>query len=117
MNRHLEIAAYLNIAWGTLIILAALIVLLVLGGGGALSGDVQAFFITVGVGGAIGTILLIIGLPSILGGIGLLRRRSWARPLIIVMSVIHLFSFPFGTALAIYSLWVVTRDEVRAEFA
>ncbi len=72
--------------------------------------------ITLGISGAIGTLLLIVGAPSIIGGLGLVGRRSWARPLIIVMSIIHLFSFPFGTALAVYSLWVVTRDEARAEF-
>ena len=116
MERHIEIAGYLNIAWGALIILAAFFVLLFVGGGGALSGDMEAFAITLGVSGVIGTILLIVGLPSIIAGFGLLRRRSWARPLIIVMSIIHLFSFPFGTALAVYSLWVVTRDEVRVEF-
>ena len=80
MNRHIEIAGYLNIAWGALLILAALIVLLVLSGGGMLSGDFNAFSITLGEGGAIGTIFLIVGLPSIIGGIGLVRRRSWVEP-------------------------------------
>lgn len=115
MQRHVDLAGYLNIAWGALYILGALLVLFFVGGGGALSGDREAFAITLGVSGLIGTVLLILGVPSIVAGFGLLRRHSWARPLVIVMSVIHFFSFPFGTALGAYSIWVVTREEVRAE--
>jgi hypothetical protein len=40
-------------------------------------------------------------------GIGLLRRERWARPLAMVVAVISLLKLPFGTALGIYTLWVL----------
>ena len=42
-----------------------------------------------------------------LAGVGLLRRDRWARPLAIVVAVLSLLRFPFGTALGIYTLWVL----------
>jgi len=32
------------------------------------------------------------------------------------LSVVNLFVLPFGTALAIYTFWVLLHDEVRALF-
>ena len=36
---------------------------------------------------------------------GLLRRRSWARIPALVLSVLFIWLFPLGTALAIYNWW------------
>jgi hypothetical protein len=55
----------------------------------------------------IGLIFLLIALPSIAAGIGLLRYRSWGRVLTLVLSFLRLLEFPFGTATAIYSFWVL----------
>lgn len=40
-------------------------------------------------------------------GFSLLNRRPWGRVLSIVLAVFALFKFPFGTALGIYTLWVL----------
>jgi hypothetical protein len=40
-------------------------------------------------------------------GWSLLTRRTWGRVLAIVAAVLALFKFPFGTALGIYTLWVL----------
>jgi len=37
--------------------------------------------------------------------------------LTIVVSALHLFSIPFGTALGIYGLWVMLSDETIGLFA
>jgi hypothetical protein len=50
-------------------------------------------------------------LPSLLAGWGLLRYRSWARVLTMILSFCDLFSFPLGTALGTYSLWVLFHPE------
>lgn len=47
---------------------------------------------------------------AILGGItgwGLLTRQPWARMAAIVFGVVSLLDVPFGTALGIYTLWVL----------
>ena len=38
---------------------------------------------------------------------GLLKYRPWARILALIVAVLHLFSFPFGTALGVYAFWVL----------
>jgi hypothetical protein len=41
------------------------------------------------------------------GGMGLLRKARWARPVAIVAACFAIFSFPFGTALGIWTLVVL----------
>lgn len=116
MQKKIEIVAYLHIAYGALILLAAFMAFISIAGGGLLSGEAEAIFVTAGVGFAVSAFLALLALPSIFGGYGLLKRKEWARVLIIVLSFIDLLSFPFGTALGIYSLWVLNKPEVREMF-
>jgi len=49
-------------------------------------------------------------------GWGLLRREPWARMLTIVLGVLALFEAPHGTALGIYSLWVLLPAESERDY-
>lgn len=50
-------------------------------------------------------------------GWGLLNRQPWARPLAIVVAVISLFfQIPFGTALGVYTLWVLLPAHSEVEY-
>ena len=49
-------------------------------------------------------------------GWGLLQRESWARMLTLVLSFFALFHVPFGTALGIYSLWVLLPGPSEKEY-
>ena len=50
-------------------------------------------------------------------GWGLLNRQPWARTLAIAMGVISLFfHVPFGTALGVYTLWVLLPSHSEAEY-
>ncbi len=51
-----------------------------------------------------------------LAGWGLLEREPWARMLAVVLSFLALFNIPFGTALGIYSLWVLLPAESDVEY-
>jgi hypothetical protein len=52
-----------------------------------------------------------------IAGWGLLNWQSWARSLAIVMGVISLFfNIPFGTALGVYTLWVLLPSHSQAEY-
>jgi hypothetical protein len=55
----------------------------------------------------VGVLLLIVSMPSVAAGVGLLRYRSWGRGLTLALSVLRLIDFPLGTATAIYSFWVL----------
>ena len=53
---------------------------------------------------------------DIVGGIGILKRKNWARYLVMVHSVLDLFNFPIGTAFGIYCIWVLAKDETARLF-
>jgi hypothetical protein len=49
----------------------------------------------------------ILAVPGLIAGIGLVTERSWARLLALAVSVLNLVNFPLGTAVAIYTFWVL----------
>ncbi len=55
-------------------------------------------------------VILLVAIPSIIGGWGMLAEKKWAMVLILVLGCLKLFSFPFGTALGIYTIWVYAED-------
>ncbi len=116
MQQHVTLAAALRIGFGSLGIMIAIIVFVVIAGGGLLSGDRDAIAITSIVGTIIAAFLIAFSIPDIIAGIGLLKRRSWARILTLILSCIDLILIPFGTALGVYSLWVLLNDETTAIF-
>ncbi len=60
--------------------------------------------------------LLLLGVASAAAGWGLLQRCSWARIVALVMGCLSLTTFPFGTALGIYTLWVLLPSEAKKEY-
>jgi hypothetical protein len=127
MRDHVKILAVLNIIMGCLGAFAGVVVLIVFGGLAGLAGvsagpwsndnsGVVAAPILAVVGLCIALFVLLLALPSIIGGWGLLKFKPWARVLMIVVSVFHLFHIPIGTALGVYGLWVLLHDETRRLF-
>jgi hypothetical protein len=49
-------------------------------------------------------------------GWGVRALRPWARPAALVMAVVNLFVIPFGTALAVYSVWVLLQASGKQAF-
>ena len=117
MGTHIKVVALLNIIRGALGVLAGLAVLV--GGtfGSMMSGSM--------IGAIAGTVASVIGsviIAALSGvcvaaGFGLLNGKPWARIVIIVLSILGLFKFPFGTILSIYSLWVLFNAETIRTFS
>ncbi|WP_370087933.1 hypothetical protein [Ekhidna sp.] len=51
-------------------------------------------------------LLIFSALPSIIGGIGLLQKKSWGVVMALIAGCVSIFSFPFGTAVGVYSIYV-----------
>ncbi len=68
------------------------------------------------IAGMIGVFLLATAVAGFLAGWGLLSYRPWARVLALVLGVISLIHIPFGTALGIYTLWVLLPAESEREY-
>jgi hypothetical protein len=64
----------------------------------------------------IGSVFLVTAVAGAIAGWGLLERRPWARMLAIVLAVLALFDIPFGTALGIYTLWVLGPSSSEIEY-
>lgn len=60
--------------------------------------------------------LTILGAGGVCLGLGLMRRLPWARTAGIALGILALFHVPLGTALGIYTLWVLLADENGDEY-
>ncbi len=56
------------------------------------------------------------GLLGVVAALGLLRRAAWARALVLFLAFLSLFELPFGTALAIYTFWVLLSANADQEY-
>ena len=113
MKNHIQIVAALQIAMGALSLLGAIAVFAVLGMAGGIvvsQGAHEAGGIIGVVAVVLGGFLTVLALPGIIGGWALFAGRSWGRPFVMVLGVIHLINIPFGTALGIYTLWALLRE-------
>jgi tRNA A-37 threonylcarbamoyl transferase component Bud32 len=117
MEKHITIVAVLSIFFGTLGILIGIIAFVTIAGGGLISGDPEAMTITRIVGISVALFFFITSVPELIAGIGLLKRRSWARILAIILAILDLIQIPIGTAIGIYALWVLLNDETARLFA
>jgi len=122
MQQHVKVLAILHIVLGGLGVLAALVVMAVFGGLAGLahlsdgdSGIVGGTVLGL-IGAGVTIIVLLISLPGLIAGVGLLTFQPWARILAIVISAIELPAFPFHTALGVYGLWVLLSNEGTALF-
>jgi hypothetical protein len=121
MREHVTVVGALHIGLGALGVLVAIVVLASTIGPGllvlSLEGDAEPLTILTIIGGIVAVFLTIISLPGIIGGIGLLRLRPWARILVLIVAVLDLLNIPIGTLLGIYSIWVLVQDETVQLFA
>lgn len=123
MAQHVKILGILHIVFGGLCVLGGTIALLVLGGLAGLVGvsgetaDTQvAAPILGGIGGLVFVVCLVIGLPGLIAGFGVLQFKGWARILMIVLSALDLINIPLGTALGIYGFWVLLNPATEQLF-
>ena len=62
-------------------------------------------------------LLLILTLPAIVLGIGLLNFRPWSRSIGTVIAILEMLNFPLGTAIGVYGLWVLMSPEADPLFS
>lgn len=66
--------------------------------------------------GGVGAYLTITAVAGIAVGWGLIDRQPWARMLGVVLGCLKLIDFPFGTALGVYTLWVLASAGAEQEY-
>ena len=108
---HLKIVAYMGIGFGSLFLVVALVIFLVFVIPGIEPGNREDLPILLAFGGTFALLPLAAAVWDLVGGIGLLKRKRWARILVLIGAVPELFGFPVGTAIGIYTIWVLMQKE------
>jgi hypothetical protein len=122
VNRHVELVGLLHLIWGGLGILVGVSLILLALGAGAIAvmpahadASVAAGLTGLLLGGT-GVALIGAGFLCLWIGVGLRRHRAAARIAALALAVLNLFLLPFGTALAIYTLWTLVHHDAHALF-
>jgi hypothetical protein len=120
MDKHVNILAIINIVWACMGLIGCAVVLIIFVGSsfivGLEGGDEEVGLLVAVFGMIIGGIVLVTSIPALIAGIGLLRFKSWARILAIVLAILNLLAFPIGTAIGVYALWVLFNKDTIALF-
>jgi hypothetical protein len=80
------------------------------GNGGFAAGFTAASFTVLAL------IAILWGTAHIAVGNPLRRRRHWARHAALMLGAVDLLLLPYGTALGVYALWVLLRDDAKRLF-
>ncbi len=116
IQKHVSLLGWIYIVLNALTLCIAITVFAIVAGGGMLSGDETAIMITMIVASAVAGLLLLLSVPGIICGAGLIKFRPWARTLALVLGIINLINIPFGTILGVYTLWVMMQPASESLF-
>jgi hypothetical protein len=119
---HVDLTGALFVVWGGLTILigastlalgtaAAALIASGRGGRGQLAASLTAVTFI-----ALALLALLWGAVHVGVGVVVRRRRHWSRVAAILLGSIDLLLLPYGTALGLYALWVLLREESKALF-
>lgn len=116
MEKHINVVAILQIGFSILGLLigGVLFTLFVLLGSFIQEPDAQVVFGIIAK--VVMVVLVVLSIPGIIAGIGLLKRKEWARILTLILSVLDLINFPIGTAVGVYSIWALVQPDVVEQF-
>jgi hypothetical protein len=117
LQQHVTVLGWLHIVGNAIMFLLGCFVFALLWGIGAATGDPEATTILGIVGTTVGALLVVLGIPGIVAGYGLLRRRTWGRILAMVVGFLGLVNFPLGTIIGIYTFWVLLQEAATEYFA
>ena len=120
MSLHIDVLGRLHVLWGAFgLLVGAALFILGFGTNAALD-DLgiagPAGRAAVGVFVVFAVAFVVGGLASCLVGVALGRRLPFARLSALAIAVPNLVLAPFGTALGVYTFWVLLNDEARQAF-
>jgi len=116
MERHISIVAALHIGLSIIGIILVIFLMVLLFATNIFVYDPRAMHILSIIGPVIVFFVLLLCVITIIGGVGLFFHKNWARIIILIMSAIDLFNIPVGTAVAVYSFWVLVQEDTAKIF-
>jgi len=110
MDVHVRVVGILHVVFGALTLAAIVLVALFFSAFVALA---QAEWPDIAVFASFGAMLavpfVVVAIAQVIAAMCLLRGSVSARPWVLAVGVLGLLSFPLGTALGVYTLWVLLR--------
>ena len=113
MEQHVKIVAILNIINGFLNLIAGLVIFTLLFTIGYFTDNDFANYIMRAIGIVLGILFFLVGIPGIIGGFQLLNHKNSGRILTLIAGFINLINFPIGTALGVYTIWVLLHKDIN----
>ena len=117
MKNHLKILGVFYLIFGMLGLVMAFLLFEVKTGRLMLPARLSMFSSPNGYVSVIGLIFALEAIPALVTGVALLKKILWARMSAIALGFLNLFIIPLGTALGIYTLWVLINDTSLSESA
>ncbi len=115
MTNHLKILGILYLAFGILGAVVAVVLFNSHTGYFSVKGVITMLASTSGFVSVIAFFFAVEALPALVTGVALLKRWFWARFSAVVLGFFSLLIVPLGTALGIYTLWVVINEKAFSE--
>lgn len=112
MKKHVTVVAAIQIGFAIMGLIIALVLFFVMDFAKGQAGPDEAAQLVLG--------FLKVSLPilfgflstlGLVGGIGLLAYKPWARYIVIVVSALGCLNIPIGTLKGVYALWVLLQDD------
>ena len=111
MDKHINVIAALRIGFSILGLIIGIIAYIILYVVGNTTSDYDAQIVLPIIANILMAFFLLMCVPGIIAGIGLFKKKEWARILTLILSVLDLVNIPVGTALGIYSIWALVQPE------
>jgi ABC-type transport system involved in multi-copper enzyme maturation permease subunit len=119
-EQHNKYLAWSHIGYGALFVMLVLFIMLFIGvaflgaSTAGPNGPPLAFMLFIWL--FLGLIYGAMTIPCFVAGYGLLKRRKWARTASIISAVVAAMNFPFGTAVCVYTFWLLFSEPGKALF-
>ncbi len=110
VQQHYAILGWLLIVEHAILLIVAAFVFVLLMGIGAISGDREAMAVLSIVATSVAALLVLLSVPGIVAGVGVLKNQPWGRVLAMAVGILGLVNVPVGTLVGVYALGVLLVD-------
>lgn len=117
MEKHINVIAALQIGFSILGLIIGIVAFAVLYIVANATDDMDAKMVLPIIANVLIIFFILLSIPGIIAGIGLFKRKEWARILTLILSVLDLINIPIGTAVGIYSIWALVQPETVELFS
>jgi hypothetical protein len=112
MKKHVTVVGAIHIGIGILSLIGAVAIFFALRfalsmAGGDDAGQIVLRFLSV----SLPILIIFMATLALVGGIGLLSYKPWARYLVVVVAALGCLFIPIGTLSGVYALWVLLQDD------